>query len=332
MRAVPARWIDEITTDKDDYRHELTYHDEANDQTTAAYEPDGDPLKPAMLHHAVNRPVGAVRSWGGDLDPVLPSLERYMTWLRGRVDINKSRSNWAWDMQAANAARVAELNETYKAGYIPPGSIFVHTPDEQLTATTPDINAADAKDDGVALRQAIAVGAGVAPFMLGDEFSTRAQAREASLPIMQNFALRQAFFGQILTSLAQAGLTRAFATRKWHRFKNANLPAEYNWNISFSDLTREDNAALASAALTIVNAVSIMRDRGWIDDTTAIEWTTKFAGEPLSTDLITERLTNPPDLATIIADEEAAATGRPELNSAADRKQTTRDRLVQANI
>jgi hypothetical protein len=214
VRAVPARWIDEITTDKDDYRHELEYHDDANDQTTAAYEPDGDPFKPAMLHHAVNRPVGAVRSWGGDLDTVLPSLERYMAWLRGRVDINKSRSNWAWDMQAANAARVTELNETYKGGIIPPGSIFVHTPDEKLTATTPEINAADARDDGIALRQAIAVGANVAPFMLGDEFSTRAQAREATLPIMQNFALRQAFFGQILTPLAQAAITRAFNTKK----------------------------------------------------------------------------------------------------------------------
>ena len=216
-------------------------------------------------------------------------------------------------MQAANEGRVAVLEEKYRVG-VPAGSLFIHTPDEQLSAIAPSINAENARDDGIAIRQAIAAGGNVPPFMLGDEFATRAQAREAALPTLQFWTTRQTVFAHMLQDLAETAVTRAHATGKWRPTRSAGarshaLPAqgEWHWQLTMADLTREDNLVLARAAQTIVNALAVMRDRDWIDDATAITWAAKFAGESLSIPAIQKRLEQAPTEAEIADDERQAA-------------------------
>ena len=313
IRAIPARWVIKIETDPDDYKRPLKYWIDTGDPDYPEgkhYPPadDADPMKPAVVHYAVNRPVGAVRSWGGDLDPMLPNLRRYTNWLRDRVKINQNRNAWVWKMQAADKTRVGVLEEKYKAG-IPSGSTFIHTPNEDLQTVSPQIDASDAKADGEIFRQAIAVGANVPPYMISDTLgTTRATARESSLPTYKFWETRQLLIVQFLQDLVQVSIHRARASNLWRRRHNQRLPEEGNWSWTHTvaDLTREDNRALAAAAKTIVDALAVMKREGWIDNQSAITWASRFAGESLDPDIILERLENPPGGDGIERDEHAA--------------------------
>lgn len=311
MRAIPARRIVKIETDPDDYKRPLVYYELREGEVTqrpwlSPEHPDAvnDPKKPVMVHYAINVPVGATRSWGGDLDTMLPWVRRYTGWLKDRVRINKSRNAWAWKMKAANEARVRELEGKYHGGLVS-GSVFVHMPNEDLDTTTAKIDAGDAQDDGRALRQAMAVGGGVAPHFLGDVWqATRATAREANAPIFQAWAMRQHLFVTMLTDLVETGMRRSYQLGKFGRW----LPPEgdWQWTRKVGDLTREDNLALAKAGKTIIDMVATMAKNEWIDRKTAISWAAKFAGEVIDPAEIMRAIDNPPNKEDITDHQEQA--------------------------
>jgi hypothetical protein len=56
------------------------------------------------------------------------------------------------------------------------------------------------------------------------------------------------------------------------------------------DVSRADNQALAQSAKTVVEALAVMRQHGWVDDETAIRLSFKFAGELLPEEKIKELL------------------------------------------
>ena len=309
VRAVPARRIVEIETDPDDYKRPLRYRELKQGDVEGEIggkwwlSPEhprakSDPTKPVMLHYAINVPVGATRSWGGDLDTMLPWVRRYTAWLKDRVRINQARNAWAWDMTAANEARVKELEKKYGGGIIS-GSVFVHMPNEGLDTKSARIEAGDAQDDGRALRQAMAVGGGVAPHFLGDVWqATRATAREANQPVFQSWAMRQHLVVNMLTDLMKTGMIQAHRMGKFMRW----LPKDYDeskkndwgWTRTVGDLTREDNLALARAGKTIVDMAAMMIELKMIDRKTAIAWAAKFAGEVIDPAEIMRAIDNPP--------------------------------------
>ena len=45
------------------------------------------------------------------------------------------------------------------------------------------------------------------------------------------------------------------------------------------DLTKDDNEKLANAGKTIVEALAVMKEQGWVDDETAMRIAYRFAGE-----------------------------------------------------
>ncbi|MGH2541440.1 MAG: hypothetical protein ACRDIB_01500, partial [Ardenticatenaceae bacterium] len=308
VRVLPARRIVAIESDPDDYKRELVYHE----QVTAGVQghaplpdtkiwlspehPDaaGDPSQPVMLHYAVNRPAGAVRSYGGDLDPLLPWIRRYNDWLKDRVRLNKYRSSWAWKMTAADEARVTELERRYRGGLVA-GSVWVGTKEEDLGTVSAQVDASDAKEDGRAIRQAIAVGGNVPLHMLGDtDGATRATAREANGPTFQWWTMRQIAFVAWMKDLAETAVRRAHATGKSGLGRHLPRTLSEGWTHELSDLTREDNLALAEAAHLMVRALATMAEQGWIDPATAITWAAKFAGEQLDAELILQKVHEPP--------------------------------------
>lgn len=312
IRGIPARRIVNIETAANDYRKELVYHElldnQFNTRPWKSWEhPDviNDPTQPCMVHYAINRPIGAVRSHGGDLDPMLPWLRRYNAWLKDRLRINKNRNAWVWKMTAADKNRVKELERKY-AGGLTAGSVWIGMPEEDLDSVVTHVNAGDADEDGRALRQSIAVAGNVAPHMLADtRGATRASAKEANAPTFQFWSMRQLQFVTFLKDLAEISATRTHRTGKFLRW----LPDNWHWTHEVSDLTREDNIALARSANTIVNALATMHERGWVDRETAIGLATKFAGEAIDPKDIIERVDNPPDEEQITRDEQ-------ELNEA----------------
>ena len=318
IRAVPARRIMDIETDPEDYKRPLRYGEVRSGELDRRwwFSPEheaakNDPLVPVMVHYCINRPVGATRSWGGDLDTMLPWIKRYTEWLKDRVRINKARNAWVWKIKAANEMRVHEMERKYGGGLVS-GSAWIGMGEEDVQPVAAGIEAGDAQDDGRALRQAMAVGGGVAPHFLGDVWqATRATAREANAPVFQAWAMRQHLFVTMLQDMLKTCMVRAHQMGKFLRW----LPAEneWGWTRDVTDLTREDNLALAQAGKTIVDMLSTMVANEWVDRKTAITWAAKFSGEVVDPLEIMRLIDNPKSYEEI-EKAEAQATRIEELS------------------
>jgi hypothetical protein len=262
VRFVPASQIRRIDTDPEDYETELSYLQAPGNDTplegktwlgTAnpkAWETASDgTLPPVMLHFAVNKPIGATRG-EGDLGPILRWALRYSHWLEDRVRLNRVRTRG---------------------------------PGEEVTAHKLEIGADDAKEDGRALRLAIAAGANVALHYMGEgEAVNYATAREMGEPTARFYTERQNALCSLLLDMCKVAYQRKVATGL------AKPPAKEDYKLiaSVTETARADNQVLAEAALNIVTALGQMKAYGWVDDQTAVRLAFKFAGEAISQDEI----------------------------------------------
>ena len=284
LRSVPARSIEHVVTDPDDYEKELYYHERLLTSAQARVWPSplsAGPGEPVLLHFAVNRPVGATRG-ESDLTPILPWAKRYTEWLKDRVRFNRIRSEMAaaW-IKVQDDSQVERKRRQYQANPPIGGNIFVSGPAEELSFPAANINASDASPDGLALRLAVAAGANIPLHYLAEGSSaTRSTAAEMGEPTRRHYRMRQAEFGHMLADLAACAYIRRCAALGIQRNLDFSVRAE------MPDVSREDNNALASAAKDIVTALATMAAHGWVDDRTAIQTAFKFAGEILSDEQI----------------------------------------------
>jgi hypothetical protein len=297
VRAVPASQIERVETDPEDYETETGYSEiipnqlerkQWKSQHTASAD------EPCLIHFAVNRPVGATRG-ESDLTPLLPWARRYTGWLRDRVKLNQVRSELAAaEIILDDDTQVEAKRSQYKANPPTNGSVFVHGRGEELRFPSANITAAEARDDGQALRLAMAC-AGDVPlhfFSEGDS-ATRATAVEMGDPTHRFYRQRQRELGGFLVDLAEIAYRRHLAIKageekkplgSWAR--RGDLDLEYQ----APDISRADNKAMAEAAKTIVEAFATMAQHGWITDELAVRLAFKFAGELLSDEEIAEIL------------------------------------------
>ena len=77
-----------------------------------------------------------------------------------------------------------------------------------------------------------------------------------------------------------------YGSRIRKRGRGESPPQRLELNAQALEVARADNQALAGAASSIVGAFVQMRERGWIDDETAVRLAFKFAGENLSQEQI----------------------------------------------
>jgi len=298
VRFVPASRIIEIETAPDDYETELSYS-----QATDSAEPKkwigpghksalkrarggtGGRLLPLMLHFAVNRPIGATRG-EGDLGPILPWCKRYSEWLKDRVRLNRVRTKQALlDLEVADDTKVEEKRQQLRTSNPLESGIYVHGTGEKLSVHGLKIEAADAKDDGRALRLAVASGANVGLHYLGEgEAVNYATAREMGEPTARFYTERQGELKTFLCQLVEVAYQRRAAAL------GHSVPLDFQLTATAAEVARADNESLAKAAKTIVEALVQMREAGWIDDQTAIQMAFKFAGEPLGEEAVARLL------------------------------------------
>ncbi len=273
VRAVPANLIDDIETAPNDITQELRYHQIADQsQGTEPHYWTAD----EMHHYAINRPVGSKRGQS-DMKPILPWLSRYKDWLTDRVIINKFKTAYLWDisLQGATAgtikARIAEI----AANPPNPGSFIVHNESEVWEAKRPDIGADDAQPDGLAIRLAIAAGAGIPLHFLGEGAgANRATAYEMSEPTERHYQRRQLYVHNIIHDILDTAIARAHGA-------GATIPAKRKHQIAirFPDLTAKTNASTATALRDVVQALGLAVEKGWINNETAQLWLYGFANE-----------------------------------------------------
>jgi hypothetical protein len=271
VRMLPAATIDLIETDPEDVERELRFH-----QLSSGSGPLEGTWWGAdqVRHYAINRLAGAVRGQG-DLVPMLLWLRRYRDWLTDRVRMNKFKGAFLWDVEVRGADHRAVLARQAALGIEPtPGSIMVHNESEQWRAVQPQIDAQGAEPDGRAMRLMIAAGAGVPLHFLAEgEGANRATAAEMGGPTLRHFERRQLYVGWVLADLALE------AARRSGRFGDGRSIAI---EAEFEDLSARENAAAAAATRSIVEALAVAADRGWVDAETARRMIAKYSGEPVA--------------------------------------------------
>ncbi|MGQ9626969.1 MAG: hypothetical protein ACUVV0_08725, partial [Anaerolineae bacterium] len=300
IRFVPACRINEIETDPDDLERELSYRElvawglSPRESIEGRRWPSPEAFKngqaapgnqAVMLHYAINRPVGCVRG-ESDLVPILPWLRRYKEWLEDRVRVNRHKNAFLWMVTLRNATPGDIRKKQLQYSHPPsPGSVIVADENESWTPISPHIQAEQAQADGKALRLIIAAGAGIPLHFLSEgESATRATAAEMGDPTFRHFYHRQLFFVEMLKDIIATAYGRAVALGKARPYDDLKLTS------TLTDLTTEDNRELAQAAREIVEALSLMKSQGWIDDETAIRIAFKFAGEIVDPQAILESL------------------------------------------
>lgn len=285
VRAIPALEITAINTQPNDIEQELAYeqlpaqtgdeptlwhaYDEANDAPD-----DANQFAPVMLHYFVNRPVGA-KHGESDLAPLLVWLYRYETWLEDRVRLNHFRQSFIYRIkrhfsnQAERLARQAEVNSNPPS----PGSVLVTDDLEEWDVLHPKLDSFEAGEDGLAIKKMIAAGSGnPLHFLAEPESSTRTTAEQAGGPTFRHYEQRQIYFRWIVADVCRIAARRRALVDERVR---ADAPIE----VRATDIFARDNASLAAAAVTIINAFLQLRDRQLIDDAELLRLAYKFAGE-----------------------------------------------------
>jgi len=291
IREVPASRVDRVETDPDDYEMELRYHEirsvgDVDGRWWVQAEASGaERLPQVMLHYAINRPVGCVRGQS-DLSPILGWLTHYKGWVEDRVRANRYKNAFLWQVTLKNATRDQIVAKRSQYGRPPkPGSILITDENEEWRTVQPELQGWDAANDGKVIRLMVAAGAGVPLHFLSEgESATRATAAEMGDPTLRHYYHRQLFFCEMLKDIVRVCVGRARAVGRGWGWSDLKLSAEVQ------DLTKDDNAKLATAAKTIVEALGLMKDKGWVDDETAMRIAYRFAGELLDVNELMDRM------------------------------------------
>jgi hypothetical protein len=119
----------------------------------------------------------------------------------------------------------------------------------------------------------IAVGSGnPLHFLAEPESATRTTAEAAGGPTYRHYEQRQKFFLWMIEDIARVALNRRAQVDR-------HIAPKTQITVKGSDISARDNAALATAATTVVAAFSALRDRGLIDDAELLRIAYRFAGE-----------------------------------------------------
>ncbi len=275
VRAVPALAVREIETAANDLEQPRRFVGRNGEQSWPAYDPATDDGQGAvMLHYAVNRPVGALRG-ESDLAPLLRWLVRYAAWLEDRARLNRFRFAFLYAVTLRGASEADRRRRQAELAAAPPapGSVLVKDEGEEWEVLSPKLEAAQAGEDGLALKKMIGAGAGVPLHFLAEpESSTRTTAESAGGPTFRHYEQRQEYFLWLLGDVLRTAVERAARAGR-----AVDPGAEIR--VHGADVSARDNAALAVAASTAVSAFSALRDRGLIDDGELLRLAYRFAGE-----------------------------------------------------
>ncbi len=269
VRSVPASRIDEVEWKPDDYEVELRYHEVGDGIGASDKEREGtwwrsfdhpdaaDPTVPIMLHFAVNRPVGAIRG-EGDLTPILPWLNRYSHWLEDRVRLNAGMRSFLWIVYAPKRI-MDELRLRYSAPPEPGSIIVAEDGAEKWEAVAPTLHAADAAEDGRAIRWMIAAGGpGTGLTDFGEAFDANQATATVMVDIRRRFLKRrQAYFAWMLVELTLRAYQRSRTVSTANRRNNIN---HIDFIVDAPDISGEDNMALAAAARDLTIALTSMQE------------------------------------------------------------------------
>jgi len=300
VRFIPKDSITEIITAENDWETELEYIQPMvmGIPKTWLSPKHPDAGGTIMLHYKINPVIGALTG-EGDLDAIIPWLQRYSRLLEDRVQIHWAARVFLWFVKVP-ASKVQEKIKQY-ATAPPSGSVIVHEEGEEWTMETPNLQARDAKSDLDAVRTMIRAANGFPPHWMAESgTSTLAEAKAMQAAPERHLRRRQNYFVWVLTDLTHQAFLLATRSGKWQPISTQNYKKLYITNTP--DISREDNGALATAgkdlAAALQTAASQLPGPSRTFAARVLTLIHKFIGEELPAadkdKIIEEAFTNPP--------------------------------------
>ena len=287
VRAVPAGQVQEIIPRDNDIEQPVSFDIRAatspnHTPNPAAFDvrryPAADrlnpALEPAILHYTINRPVGA--QWGeSDLGPLLRWISRYSNWLEDRARLNRYRNSFLFVVKTRLSSEAQRLQRQRQLNTLPPapGSILVTNEHEDWSVIAPQLESADANEDGAALKKMIAAGAGIPLHFLAEpESENKAGAESAGGATYRHYEQRQEYFLWMVGEILRHALVRrALADRR--------IDPDCEIHVSGDDISATDNLTLSEAAAGISETMFRLREKEMVDDAEVLRVIYRFMGE-----------------------------------------------------
>ena len=185
---------------------------------------------------------------------MLPWMLRYSRLLEDRVRLHWAARAFLWIVTVPSNL-VKAKQEQYRAAP-DSGSIIVKDEAETWQAVNPDLKGFDAQFDLRAIRQMIDAGSGMPPHWRGEAHDVSlatAQAMEHSAS--RHLRRRQLYLRFLVQDLSHHAYTRAFQLGKVRAKPNAEAIT-----VEITDIDRDDNEGLATAAKTIAEALATLSE------------------------------------------------------------------------
>ena len=227
-----------------------------------------------MLHYTINKPTGALRG-ESDLAPVLRWLARYSAWLEDRVRLNRYRFAFLYSVTMKGSSELQRRKRQAEMNANPPGpgSILVKDESEEWETISPKLDALEAGEDGLTLKKMIAAGSGIPLHFLAEpESATRTTAELAGGPTFRRFEQRQRYFLWMVEDIIRSALRLAST-----HGENVDVTAEIR--VKGADISLRDNALLAGAAASAVDAFGRLYELNLIDREEYLRIVYRFSGE-----------------------------------------------------
>lgn len=253
-----------------------------------------------MLFVAINRHAYELRG-RPDLYRLLPWLRADTEWLSDRARQSKWRNALLWVVNVANATSsiIAAVAARWRKPPSP-GSVAVESANVTVTAATNSSGAADAGNDGRAIRLMNVIGFLMAEYMFGDgQNANLATATKQELPALTKFEAYQQIliqrlwmplFKRVIQNAVDAGKLaeeldeqdddgETMPTDKpapaGMEAVGDNTPSKRvlavdAFGVTYEPVTQQDIQSLT-------NALNTQKQNGWIDDVTAME---KLGNDP----------------------------------------------------
>jgi hypothetical protein len=258
IRPIPKDRILKIETLPNDWETEIAYHEileVAGEQRVwySPFHPAAAEAPAIMLHYSVNSVVGALLG-ESDLATMIPWLLRYSRLIEDRVRLHWASRAFLW-MVTVPPNLVKAKQEQYRTAPAS-GSIIVKDDSETWESVSPDLKGFDAQFDSRSVRQMIDAGSGMPPHWRGEAHDVSlatAQAMEHSAS--RHLRRRQLYLRFVVQDLCHHAYTRAFQLGKVRAKPNAGAIT-----VQITDIDRDDNEGLATAAKTIAEALQTLSD------------------------------------------------------------------------
>jgi len=253
IRPIPKDTIIRIETLPNDWETELSFEQISNKGLEtrtwlSIFHPDAAASDAVMIHYKINAIVGA-QLGESDIATLIPWLQRYSRMLEDRVRLNWALKSFLWSVTVPTNM-VAAKREQYST---PPegGTVIIKDEQEKWEALTPNLHGFDANYDLHAVRLMIDAGSGLPPHWRSEATDVSlATANAMERSASRHLRRRQLYLKHLVIDLAFTAYGRAYEINRVRARPNKHLI-----ECSTPDLSRQDNADLATAAKTMAEAM-----------------------------------------------------------------------------